>query len=119
MKNGSTILVVEDEEIYRLIFKKVLESYGYKVLEAANGLIGLEVLRTVKVDLAIVDLEMPVMDGMEFTKWVKEINPNFPLIIVTAHASSYSPKDILDANVNALLSKPLQMDELIKLVERL
>jgi CheY-like chemotaxis protein len=119
MKNGSTILVVEDEEIYRLILKKVLESNGYLVLDAANGAEGLEVLRTLKVDLAIVDLEMPVMDGMEFTKWVKEINPNFPLIIVTAHASSYSPKDILDANVNALLSKPLPMDELIKLVERL
>ena len=119
MKNGSTILVVEDEEIYRLIFKKVLESNGYLVLDAANGAEGLEVLRTLKVDLAIVDLEMPVMDGMEFTKWVKEINPNFPLIIVTAHASSYLPKEILDANVNALLSKHLQMDELIKLVERL
>jgi two-component system response regulator YesN len=119
MKNGSTILIVEDEDMHRLILKKVLESYCYKVLDAANGAEGLEVLRTVKVDLAIVDLEMPVMDGMEFTKWVKEIHPNFPLIIVTAHASSYSPKEILDANVNALLSKPLQMDELIKLVERL
>jgi DNA-binding NarL/FixJ family response regulator len=76
-------------------------------------------LRTVKVDLAIVDLEMPVMDGMEFTKWVKEIHPNFPVVIVTAHASNFSPKEILDANVNAFLSKPLQLDELIKLVERL
>jgi DNA-binding NarL/FixJ family response regulator len=56
---------------------------------------------------------------MEFITWVKEINPNFPVIIITAHASNFSPKDILDANVNALLSKPLQMDELIKLVERL
>jgi CheY-like chemotaxis protein len=119
MKNGSTILVVEDEDIHRLILKKVLESYGYMVLDAANGAEGLEVLRTLKVDLAIVDLEMPVMDGMEFTKWVKEINPNFPVVIVTAHASSFSPKEILDANVNAFLSKPLQMDELIKLVERL
>jgi len=119
MKNGSTILVVEDEDIHRLILKKVLESNGYSVFHAANGAEGLEVLRTIKVDLAIVDLEMPVMDGMEFITWVKEINPNFPVIIITAHASNFSPKDILDANVNALLSKPLQMDELIKLVERL
>ena len=119
MKNGSTILVVEDEDIYRLILKKVLEGNGYKVIDAANGSVGLEVMRTLKVDLAIVDLEMPVMNGMEFTKWVKEINPNFPIIIVTAHASNFSPKEILDANVHAILSKPLQMDEFIKLVERL
>jgi CheY-like chemotaxis protein len=119
MKNGSTILIVEDEEIHRLILNKVLEGYGYIVLDATNGAEGLEVLRTVKVDLAVVDLEMPVMDGIEFTKWVKEINPNFPVIIITAHASNFSPKEILDANVDAMLSKPLQMDELIKLVERL
>jgi CheY-like chemotaxis protein len=119
MKSGSTILIVEDEDIHRLILKKVLESYGYVVLEAVHGAEGLELLRMLKVDMAIVDLEMPVMDGMEFTKWVKEINPTFPVVIVTAHATSFSPQEILDANVDAFLNKPFQMDELIKLVERL
>ena len=77
MKKGSTILVVDDEDIHRLILKRTLENNGYVILAAANGAEGLEVMRTLKVDLAIVDLEMPVMNGMEFTKWVKEINPEF------------------------------------------
>jgi len=119
MKSGSTILVVEDEDIHRLILKRVLENKGYVVLDASNGAEGLEVMRTLKVDLAIVDLEMPVMDGMEFTKWVKEINPDFPVIIVTAHASNFSPQDILAANVEALIQKPILPDELLRIVENI
>jgi CheY-like chemotaxis protein len=119
MKKGSTVLIVEDEDIHRLILKRILESNGYVVLDAANGAEGLEVLRTLKVDLAIVDLEMPVMDGMEFTKWVKEINPNFPVIIVTAHAANYSPQDILAADIEAFIQKPIVTGELLRIIERI
>ena len=119
MKSGSTILVVEDEEMYRLVLKRVLENKGYIVLDAANGAEGIEILRTLKVDLAIVDLEMPVMNGMEFTKWVKEVKPDFPLIIVTAHAADFSPEEILAANVEAFIQKPFVVDELIKIIENI
>jgi CheY-like chemotaxis protein len=119
MKNGSTILIIDDEDIHRLILKRVLENKGYIVLDAANGSAGLEIMRTSKMDLAIVDLEMPVMDGMEFTKWVKEINPDFPVIIVTAHAANFSPQEILAANVEALIQKPIVPDELLRIVENI
>jgi CheY-like chemotaxis protein len=119
LKKGSTILVVEDEEIHRLVLNRMLETHGYVVLDAANGAEGLEVLRTLKVDLAIVDLEMPVMDGMVFTKWVKEINPTFPVIILTAHALNFSPQDILAAEVEAFLQKPIVTDELIRVIENI
>ena len=76
-------------------------------------------MRTSKVDLAIVDLEMPIMDRMEFTKCVKETDPNFPANIVTAHATNYSPQDILAANVEAFLQKPIVTDELLRIIERL
>jgi CheY-like chemotaxis protein len=116
MKKGSTILIVEDEEIHRMILKRVLENNGYAVLDASNGAEGLEVLRTLKVDMAIVDLEMPVMNGMEFTKWVKETIPNFPVVIVTGHAFNFSPQDILAANVEAFLQKPIVTDELLRII---
>ena len=119
MKQGSTILVIEDEEIHRVILKKVLVDQGYNVIDATNGAEALEIMRTSKVDLAIADLEMPVMDGMEFTKWVKELNPKFPVVVITAHANNFSPKEILNVNVDAFLNKPIQMDDLLKLVERL
>ena len=119
MKKGSTILVVDDEDIHRLILKRTLENNGFVILDAANGAEGLEIMRTLKVDLAIVDLEMPVMDGMDFTKWVKEINPNFPVIILTAHAAHFSPQDILAANVEAFMQKPIVTDELLRAIEHI
>jgi CheY-like chemotaxis protein len=119
MKKGSTILVVEDEDVHRLILKRVLENNGFVVLDAANGAEGLEVMRTLKVDLAIVDLEMPVMDGMEFTKWVKELIPDFPVIIVTAHALNFSPQEILAANIEAFLQKPIATEELLRTILQL
>ena len=60
---------------------------------------------------------MPVMDEMEFTKWVKEIDPKFPVIIVTGHALDFSPQDILAANVEAFMQKPIVPEELIRIVE--
>lgn len=116
MKIGSTILIVEDEEIHRLILKRILESKGYKVLEAVNGAAGLKIMRTSKVDLTIVDLEMPVMNGIEFTKWVKGVNPSFPIIIVTAHAADFPPQDIIAANVEALIPKPVVAEELLNII---
>jgi CheY-like chemotaxis protein len=119
MKRGSTILVVDDEDLHRLIIKKKMEDNGFVILEATDGAEGLEILRTMHTDVAIVDLEMPVMDGMEFTKWVKEINPNFPIIMITAHAADFSPKEIITSNVEAFMHKPIDMDELLKVIERL
>ena len=119
MKNGSTIIIVDDEEMHRIILRRILESKGFVVLEAANGAEGLEIMRTLKVDLAIVDLEMPVMNGMEFTNWVKEIDPNYPVIIVTAHAAKFSPQDILAANVQAFIQKPIVAEELLKIIEHI
>jgi CheY-like chemotaxis protein len=119
MKSGSTILIVDDEELHRLVLKTLLEENGFVVVEAAHGAVGLEIMRTSKVDLAIVDLEMPVMDGMEFTKWVKELDPKFPVIMITAHAQHFSPSEILSANVEAFLHKPLEIDELLKIIDHI
>jgi len=119
MNKGSTILVVDDEEIHRLVITRMLENKGYVILDAANGAEGLEIMRTLKVDLAIVDLEMPVMDGMEFTKWVKENNPKFPVIILTGHALDFSPQDILAADVEAFIQKPIVSEKLLTIIEQI
>ena len=119
MHKGATILIVEDEDFQRIILKKILTDNGYHVIEASNGTDGLEIMRTSKIDLVISDLEMPKMDGVEFTKWVKELNPKFPVVIITAHASNFSPKELLNVNVDALLHKPFDKEELLKILQRL
>jgi CheY-like chemotaxis protein len=119
VKKGATILIVEDEDFHRILLKKILVDNGYQVIEASNGTDGLEIMRTSKIDMIISDLEMPKMDGMEFTKWVKEHNPKFPVVIITGHASNFSPKEIIDVNVDAFLHKPFQKDDLLEIIERL
>lgn len=67
-KKTSTILIIEDEPTLQDVFKLVLETENYRVLTADNGLIGLDVLKTERPDLVLLDIFMPVMDGREFLR---------------------------------------------------
>jgi CheY-like chemotaxis protein len=119
MKSGSHILIVEDNEDFRELIREVFGYLGYHVSEASNGIEGLALMDCTPCNLAIVDLEMPQMNGLEFTKRVKEKNPLFPVIMVTAYASLHPPAEILNAHVDAFLQKPVGVDTLIHAVERM
>jgi CheY-like chemotaxis protein len=119
VKIGAHILIVEDNESFRDLVREVFTDHGFQVSEAANGLEGLAVMERAPIDLAIVDLEMPLMNGLDFTKHIKAKNPHFPVIMVTAYAAFHSPAEILEANVDAFLQKPVPMDKLLKVVEQL
>jgi CheY-like chemotaxis protein len=119
MKSGAHILIVEDNRPFREIVREIFGYLGYHVSEASNGFEGLAIMDRMPVNLAIVDLEMPVMDGFEFTKRVKEKNPKFPVIMITAYADLHSPTEIQEANVDVFLEKPMGVDKLINAVEQL
>jgi CheY-like chemotaxis protein len=110
---------VEDNETFRELLQEVMGEHGYRVVEATNGQEALEVMEKIPTQAAIVDLEMPVMNGLEFTKRVKEKSPEYPIILVTAYAAFHSPQEILAANVDAFLQKPISMDKLVKVIEQL
>ena len=71
--DNATILIVEDESVFRLIYRGVLEKEGYHVLEAENGLIGWELVKKKKPDLVLLDLILPELSGYEVLKKIKEI----------------------------------------------
>ncbi len=119
MKSGSHILIVEDNSSFRKLIREVFGYLGYRVSEASNGIEGLALMDCNSINLAIVDLEMPQMNGLEFTKRVKEKNPQFPVVMLTAYAELHSPAEIADAKVNAFLQKPMGVDTLIDVVEKL
>jgi CheY-like chemotaxis protein len=119
MKSGSHILIVEDNQPFREIVREVFGYLGYRVSEASNGFEALAIMDRMPVNLAIVDLEMPLMDGLEFTKRVKEKNPKFPVVLITAYAAFYSPAEIQEANVDAFIQKPMGVDKLINVVEQM
>ena len=119
MKSGSHILIVEDNVPFRELIREIFGYLGYCVSEASNGLEALALMDSNPFNLAIVDLEMPQMDGLEFTKRVKEKNPQFPVIMMTAYAALHSPAEIANAKVDAFLQKPMGVDMLINIVEQM
>jgi CheY-like chemotaxis protein len=118
MKAGARILLIDDSPQFRELLRGILEDRGFSVVEAGDGEQALESMKKVPFNLAIVDLDMPRMNGLEFTKRAKQRNPAFPVIMVTAYSQFYSPGDILASGVDAFLQKPVDFDKLTKAIER-
>ena len=87
------ILVVDDDKNTRLLLKAVLEGANYTVSVASNGLEALEVMDNEHIDLAIIDVMMPKMDGYELTKTLRENQNNLPILMVSAKQLSEDRKN--------------------------
>ena len=88
-------------------------------MEAGDGVEALSRMASTAPQMAIVDLDMPKMDGMEFARRAKDANPAFPVVIVTGYAKFYSPEEILATGVDAFLQKPIHMERLFEVIEKL
>ncbi len=82
---SATILVVDDEEHIRLLFKEELEDEGYRVDLASNGLEALEKLKRTDYNLVVLDIKMPGMDGIQTLGEIKKINKDLPVILCSAY----------------------------------
>lgn len=78
-----TVLTIEDEALIRDSFRFYLEDYGYKILEAENGREGLEIIRSHRPDVVLLDLRMPEMDGLEVLQQVRVEKPELPVIVIS------------------------------------
>jgi|SRR5688500_6579249 len=107
------VLIVEDYEDTRSFMKIILESYGYEVIEAANGLEAIESLKHHFPDLILMDISMPIMDGLAATKKIRKFKQatEIPIIAVTAHGN-YLYEKAIEAGCNDLISKPIDLDSL-------
>ncbi len=103
------VLVVDDEFNIRDLLKEFLVSNNIKVKTAANGEEALEILNNFKPDLAIVDIQMAVMDGIEFSKKVLSDKPAFPIVMITGHIKKYNLNEILSLGVKEVIGKPLDL----------
>ncbi|HEV7889249.1 MAG TPA: response regulator [Pyrinomonadaceae bacterium] len=109
-----TILVVDDSEDTRLVLRRALETRYYRVLEAANGEEAVEIARRESPDLILMDLNMPLMDGLEAAKRIrecKELCRSAPILAITAFDTYGMEEAALDAGCNAYLRKPFDSDE--------
>ena len=113
------VLCVEDNPQNQLLVNRILASRGYKVVEATDGLAGLDMIRTLKPPLVLLDIDLPKMGGIEVVQLVKA-DPalrDIPVIALTASAMYGDKERFLEAGCNDYLSKPIQVQQLIQIVE--
>ncbi|WP_187261968.1 response regulator [Pontibacter beigongshangensis] len=122
MADSKTILIAEDSSVILNLTKKILELQNYKILTAKNGGEVLKQVESNKIDAILMDLNIPVKNGMECTREIrkhdnKEI-AGIPIIAVTGNANNYSMEDFKEAGINAYLPKPLDFDMLVQTVKQ-
>jgi len=117
---AATILVAEDEPTGRRYVRRVLEERGCRVLLAENGQQAVEAAQGQHVDLVLMDVGMPVLDGLEATRRIRETagGAHVPIIALTAHAMSGDEAKCRQAGCDAYLAKPVDPDDLLRTVAR-
>lgn len=117
-----TILLAEDNYINQVVTVRILEGQGHRVIVGANGRLALEILERQPVDLVLMDIQMPEMDGFQATKAIREqeaiTGAHVPIIALTAHAMQGYRQECLDAGMDDYLSKPVCGKDLLEVVNR-
>jgi two-component system, cell cycle response regulator DivK len=115
------VLLVEDNEMNRDMLSRRLIRRGFDVVFAVNGKQGVDLARSEKPDIILMDMSLPVMDGWEATRCVKgdDATRSVPVIGLTAHAMSGDREKALEAGCDDYDTKPVEFDRLIGKIERL
>ncbi len=117
---GARALLVEDNEFNQQVATELLESAGLTVSLAIHGKQALQILASETFDIVLMDVQMPVMDGLEATRRIREMSGlgQLPVVAVTAHAMPQDRQRCLDAGMSDYISKPIDPDELRQLLVR-
>lgn len=111
------ILVAEDEECNYELVKNVLAN-RYRLIRARNGVEAVTMNEDESPDLILMDIRMPDMDGIDATRIIKEVNPNVPIIALSAYALADSIKMAKDAGCDDFIAKPFKVEEFLAILER-
>lgn len=106
------VMVADDEENVRVLLKEILEGEGYEVFIAEDGSKALDIVSKNTLDCALLDVRMPVLDGLEAFLKIKEISPELPVIFLTAYGSSDLAIKAMKKGAYDYLTKPFDVEEL-------
>ena len=113
-----TILVVDDEKNYLLVLSAVLEDEGYEVLTAQGGHEALEIQKSSDLDLILTDMKMPAMDGIQLLENVKALDPDLPVIMMTAHGTIDKAVEAMQKGAYSYILKPFDNERLTIYVKK-
>ena len=113
------ILVVDDDKNAQILMREILESENYTVSVADNGESAMEVLDREYIDLVILDIMMPKMDGYEFTEQLREVNNDLPILMISAKQLSSDRKKGYRLGIDDYMTKPVDEEEMLLRVKNL
>lgn len=113
------ILVVDDDKNTRRLFRAVLENAGYTVSAASDGAEALDLMDSEHIDLVVLDIMMPHMDGYEFTKALREVENNLPILMVSAKQLPEDKKKGFLVGTDDYMTKPIDEEEMLLRIKAL
>jgi len=116
--SGRKILITDDNELNRLVGSIILTNYGAEVLMAENGEKAIEMINCENPDMVLMDLQMPVMNGLEATKNLRQNGNPLPIIALTAAAIKGERENCIASGMNDYITKPFKEDEFLKTIEK-
>jgi two-component system, cell cycle response regulator DivK len=115
-----SVLIVEDNELNMKLFHDLLVAHGYRTIQTRNGFDALDLARTHRPDLILMDIQLPEVSGLEVTKWLKDDDAlrHIPVIAVTAFAMKGDEERIRSGGCEAYISKPISVMGFLETVRR-
>lgn len=123
MVSTKKVLIAEDSSVIQNLLKRILEFQNFEITAVKNGEQVMRKLQQNDFDIVLMDINMPVMDGMESVKAIRsmedEKKASLPVVAITGNAKNYTEDEFNEAGFNEVLIKPLNFDNLVKIVKDL
>ena len=117
------ILIVDDIFTNRLLLVEILKSLGHEYMQAENGKEAIEIIRNNDFDIVLMDIEMPVMNGLETTQYIRQNIPfpknKIPIVALTAHNPQLFFEEFKNKGFDTLLTKPYNIEKLSALIKEI
>ena len=116
---GKTILIAEDEAVSRFLFEKALKKTRANLFFVKNGVEAVEMVKeNMEIDAVIMDIRLPLMDGLEATAKIKELIPEMPVIIQSAYAMQTTREEAIESGCDDFITKPIKVETLLAILHR-
>ena len=123
MTSFKRVLIAEDSSVIQNLARKILEFQNYEITAVKNGEQVLQILEKEDFNILLLDINMPLMDGMECVRRVRALSDtekaNVPIVAITGNAKNYTEEEFKTAGFNDVLVKPLNFDRLVEVVNQL
>ena len=112
------VLIVEDNELNMKLFNDLLEQSGYATIQTRSGVEAVELIRTHRPDLVLMDIQLPEVSGLQVIQWVKDDTAlrHIPIVAITAFAMKGDEEKILQSGCEAYLSKPISVPKFLETI---